>query len=104
MRLPLNEVCWLGVNGIPSGSGGPAYQTTFNKTVELLTSANIAVLADLHWTAGGSTKATGQQELPDHDHAPRMWAGVAAAFKNNPLVIFEARLCLNTKCQMCVYY
>ena len=89
VRLPLNEDCWLGINGVPSDSGGPAYQAAYKKTVELLTRANIAVLADLHWTAPGSTQATGQQQLPDSDHAPTMWAGVAATFKSNPLVIFE---------------
>jgi endoglucanase len=54
VRLPLNEDCWLGINGVPSDSGGAAYQAAYKKTVDLLTSANIAVLADLHWTAPGS--------------------------------------------------
>ena len=89
MRLPLNEDCWLGINGVSKAQGGAAYQAAYKKTVDLLTSANIAVLADLHWTAPGGNKATGQQALPDRDHAPKMWAGVAAMFKSNPLVIFE---------------
>ena len=55
----------------------------------LLTSNHIAVLADLHWTAPGTSLAKGQQELPDKDHAPTFWGQVAAAFKDNPLVIFE---------------
>ena len=87
VRLPLNEDCWLGINGV--GSGGDTYQDAYMKAVELLTSANIAVLADLHWTAPGTSKATGQQQLPDRDHAPKMWSEVATAFRNNPLVIFE---------------
>ena len=89
VRLPLNEDCWLGINGVPSDSGGTAYQDAYKKTVGLLTTNGIAVLADLHWTAAGSTKATGQQPLPDRDHAPNMWSQVAAAFKSNPLVMFE---------------
>lgn len=89
VRLPLNEDCWLGINGVPSDSGGTAYQDAYKKTVGLLTTNGIAVLADLHWTAAGSTKATGQQPLPDRDHAPKMWSQVAAAFKSNPLVMFE---------------
>ena len=42
VRLPLNEDCWLGINGVPSDSGGAAYQAAYKKTVDLLTSANIA--------------------------------------------------------------
>ena len=57
--------------------------------MELLTNANIAVLADLHWTAPGSTLATKQDPLPDADHAAQLWYGVADSFKDNPLVLFD---------------
>lgn len=89
VRLPLNEDCWLGINGVSANSGGAAYQAEYKKLVGLLTDANIAVLVDLHWTASGGVLATKQEPLPDADHAPRMWASVAAAFKGNSLVVFE---------------
>ena len=89
VRLPLNEDCWLGINGVPADSGGAAYQAAYEKAVGLLTSNHIAVLADLHWTASDKMLATGQQPLPDRDHAPAMWASVAEAFKDNPMVLFE---------------
>ena len=47
------------------------------------------MLADLHWTKAGGALATGQQPLPDRDHSPAFWSGVASAFKDNPLVMFE---------------
>ena len=89
VRLPLNEDCWLGINGVPAKWGGAAYQAEYTRVVTLLTSNNIAVLADLHWTAPGGKQATGQEQLPDRDHTPTMWSQVATAFKANPLVIFE---------------
>ena len=89
VRLPINEDCWLGINGVSKTQGGPAYQTKYKQVASLLTSHGIAVLADLHWTALGSSLAKGQGQLPDRDHAPTMWAQVAAAFKGNPLVLFE---------------
>eukprot|EP01043_Picozoa_sp_COSAG02_P010738 COSAG02_NODE_384_length_23406_cov_9.459733_12_plen_488_part_00 len=89
VRLPLNEDCWLGINGVPAASSGPAYQAVYTKLVELLTDANIAVLVDLHWTAPGSTLATKQDPLPDADHARSLWSSVARTFKGNPLVAFE---------------
>jgi hypothetical protein len=89
IRLPMNEDCWLGISGVPSSASGKAYQTEFKRGVDLLTSNNIAVLVDLHWTKAGSDQATGQQPLPDRDHAPTFWSQVAKTFKDNPLVLFE---------------
>ena len=89
VRLPMNEDCWLGINGVPEKYSGKAYQTEFARVVELLTSNHIAVLADLHWTAAGSGKATGQAPLPDRDHAPTFWSEVASTFKDNSLVLYE---------------
>ena len=63
MRLPLNEDCWLGINGVPAASGGAAYQAEFTRVVNLLTSNHLAVLPDLHWTAPGGSKATGMTTL-----------------------------------------
>lgn len=89
VRMPLNEDCWLGINGVEGSVAGANYIAAYSKAVELLTSNNIAVIADLHWTAPGSQLATGQQALPDADHALHMWTEVATQFKSNPLVIFE---------------
>jgi hypothetical protein len=61
VRLPLNEDCWLGINGVKKEQGGAAYQAKYKEVVTLLTSNHIAVLADLHWTAPGGKLATGQQ-------------------------------------------
>jgi hypothetical protein len=85
----LNEDCWLGINGVSPQSGGQNYITQYKKAVDLITSSNIAVLADLHWTAAGSTLAKGQQPLPDADHAVKFWSQVAAEFADNPLVAYE---------------
>ena len=49
VRLPMNEDCWLGINGVKPQQGGAAYRSEFARVVKLLTSNHIAVLADLHW-------------------------------------------------------
>lgn len=89
VRLPLNEDCWLGINGVPTNSGGAKYQSEFKRVVDLFTSYHIVVLVDLHWTAPGSALARGQMALPDRDHAPTMWSQVARTFKDNRMVLFE---------------
>jgi hypothetical protein len=87
IRVPLNEDCWLGINGV--AVGGAAYQQAISAWVQLLTSAGLYVILDLHWSAPGSYLAAGQEPMADLDHAPSFWASVAQTFKNNGRVLFE---------------
>jgi hypothetical protein len=90
VRLPLNEDCWLGINGYPAASYTAAtYQQTIESYVNLLTSNNFLVILDLHWAAPGTTQANKQLAMPDLDHAPAFWTSVATAFKSNSSVIFD---------------
>jgi hypothetical protein len=87
VRLPINEDCWLGINGVVTG--GTAYQTAIVNYVNLLTTSNIAAIIDLQWAAPGSTTANQQTPMPDADHAPSFWTSVATTFKSNGSVIFD---------------
>ncbi|HST80895.1 MAG TPA: cellulase family glycosylhydrolase [Kineosporiaceae bacterium] len=96
VRVPLNEECWLGVNGSP---GGAAYQQGIKDYVNLLVGNGINVILDLHWTWGAYTNspdwhckdehATCQKPMPDAKYAPQFWTGVANAFKGNDAVVFD---------------
>jgi hypothetical protein len=87
VRLPVNEDCWLGING--AAVGGTTYQNAIVAYVNLLTAANIATIIDLQWNAPGTTLANQQVPMPDSDHAPAFWTSVANAFKSNGSVIFD---------------
>ncbi|HTK11744.1 MAG TPA: cellulase family glycosylhydrolase [Ktedonobacteraceae bacterium] len=89
VRVPLNEDCWLGINGSPSEYSGPAYQKAIIDYVHLLNSKNIIAILDLHWSAPGVTLATKQLAMPDADHSPAFWTSVATTFKGNSSVIFD---------------
>ncbi|HEU5327199.1 MAG TPA: cellulase family glycosylhydrolase [Thermomicrobiales bacterium] len=89
VRVPLNEDCWLGINGVPAAYGGANYQQAIAGYVNRLNAAGFAVILDLHWTAPGTTLANGQQPMPDRDHAPAFWSQVANAYKGNSAVIFD---------------
>jgi hypothetical protein len=89
VRVPLNEDCWLGINGVPAATSGTAYQTGIAQWVTLLRQNGLYVILDLHWNNGGSGQATGQQEMADADHAPAFWTGVASAFKGDLGVVFD---------------
>ena len=89
VRIPLNEDCWLGINGSPPAYSGSVYQAAIENYVSLLTSNGLIAVLDLHWNAPGSGQATGQQPMADADHAPAFWQSVANAFKNQGAVAFD---------------
>ncbi len=89
VRVPLNEDCWLGINGVKAQYGGQNYASAISGFVQQLRGAGMYVILDLHWNAPGSTLATGQQPMADADHSPAFWAAVAAAFKGDQGVVFD---------------
>lgn len=80
VRIPLNEDCWLGINGVASGYGGKNYQDAIKTYVNLLIKNGMYVILDLHWAAPGSETANGQLGMADADHAPTFWKQVATAY------------------------
>jgi endoglucanase len=90
VRIPLNEDCWLGINGLPAGAGhtSAGYQSAIESYVADLNSVGIYAILDLHWSAAGNAQADGQRGMPD-DHSATFWTSVATAFKTNPAVVFD---------------
>ncbi|MGO9834889.1 MAG: glycoside hydrolase family 5 protein [Polyangiaceae bacterium] len=90
VRIPLNEDCWLGINGVASAVGGANYQSPIAAAVNLITQTNgMYVILDLHWSAPGTTLPTAQGAMPDLDHTVTFWQQVATAYKDNGSVIFD---------------
>jgi hypothetical protein len=89
VRVPLNEDCWLNINGVKPAYGGANYQNAIVNYVNTLHRHNIYAILDLHWNAPGSQAATGQQDMPDADHSSAFWQSVATTFKNDPAVLFD---------------
>lgn len=90
VRVPLNEDCWLGINGFPANNHTAAqYQSDIVNWVNLLNANGLVVILDLHWNNSGTNQSTGQQMMPDLDHAPAFWTSVATTFKSNSSVIFD---------------
>lgn len=89
VRLPLNEDCWLGINGAPAQFSGARYRAAIRAYVADLNSAGLYVILDLHWNAPGRQLATSQQPMADLDHAPTFWSSVASTFLASPAVVFD---------------
>jgi hypothetical protein len=89
VRIPLNEDCWLGINGINPAFGGASYRAAIGSFVDHLTTAGLYVIVDLHWSAPGPAVALSQQPMADADHAIAFWRSAASMFAAMPNVLFD---------------
>jgi endoglucanase len=89
VRVPLNETCWLGINGIDPRFGGEAYQSVIAAWVGRLERAGLYVVLDLHVAAPGELQATGIIPMADADHAPDFWRSVASFFRDDRGLLFD---------------
>lgn len=89
VRIPLNETCWLEINGAPAAYSGATYQTAIADYVVLLTANGLIPVIEIHWSAPGTAKATGQRPMLNRDHSPELWRQIAARFKDNTSVVFD---------------
>jgi len=90
VRVPLNEDCWVGKDGVDPTLGGTNYQNAIVNYVNLLTQNSIAVIVDLHWASNGSSAtAHAQLAMPSRATAPDVWVSIATAFKSNSAVLFD---------------
>jgi endoglucanase len=89
IRLPLNEDCWLGINGLTPAHSGSAYRAAIEDYVARLNAAGLYVILDVHWSAPGSERALGHQDMLDASHGYTLWRSIATAFKHRPAVLFD---------------
>ncbi|KAL0491336.1 endoglucanase A [Acrasis kona] len=90
IRIPLNEDCWLNINGIKPEFAGDNYKYAIKNFVDLITNNGMAVILDLHWTANGGKQAKEQAPMPNLDHSLAFWNNCAGFFKDYSNVIFDA--------------
>ena len=89
VRVPLNEDCWLGINGVNGAYAGSNYQSAIRAYVNRLQAHGLDVILDLHWGAPGGQLALGQEQAPDADHAPAFWSSVAQQYRGVGGVAFD---------------
>jgi endoglucanase len=89
VRVPFNEDCWLGINGINPAYAGANYQAAISGFVTRLRAHGLYVILSNQVAGPGTTQATTILPMPDADHAPTMWSSVATAFKGDKGVIFD---------------
>ena len=90
VRVPLNEGCWLGRDGLPaSGLTVAGYRQAVVNWVNVLNAHGLAVVLDLHWSAPPGTPADQQRGMAD-SQSPEFWSSVASTFRAYAAVMFDA--------------
>ncbi len=89
VRVPMNEDCWLGINGARSQFSGAFYQSAMVRWVQAINDAGMVAILDLHWSAPASIIADEQWPMADQDHSVTFWSQVASRFSSDPSVIFD---------------
>ena len=89
VRVPLNETCWLAINGVKREYSRDNYRRVISDFVTRLNNAGMVAILELHWSAPDTMVALRQAPMPDRDHTPEFWRQVAAAYGNNNRVIFD---------------
>lgn len=89
VRVPLNEDCWLGINGLDMAYSGVAYRSAIEGYVARLNAAGLYVILTATWNAPGKEQAAGQHDMLDASHGYALWRSIATAFKADPAVLFD---------------
>jgi endoglucanase len=87
VRVPINEDCWLGINGVKPAYGGARYRAAIVRYVNLLHRYGMYAELSLMWAAPGTTRATYQPAGPDADHSPALWKSLAHTFRKDSRVV-----------------
>lgn len=89
VRVPLNESCWLAVEGAPEAFSGCEYRRAIAGYVRMLRENDLIAILDLHWSGPAGLLADRLQPLPNVDHSIAFWRDVARTFKHDPGIVFE---------------
>jgi endoglucanase len=93
VRIPLNEDCWLGINGAPRHV--VRYHRALRSYIARLHAHGLYAILDLHWDAPGKVLShwgrgyAGSYEMADESHTPAFWQSVATYFKTDHAVLFD---------------
>jgi endoglucanase len=88
VRIPLNQDCWLGEDGLPAFGRFAGYRAAVRRWVSVLHRAGLAVILDLHWSGPAGVVADGQRAMAD-DRSDDFWRSVARTFKKDRAIVFD---------------
>ena len=89
VRIPVNEDCWLGRNGLPASLTATDYRNQIASYARTLVANGLYVLIDLHFAEVNGAASTTFAPMADSTYGPQVWTSIATTFKNYPDVMFD---------------
>jgi endoglucanase len=89
VRIPVNEDCWLGRNGLPASLTAADYRTQIALYARTLVRNGMYVMIDLHFAEVNGAASTTFAAMPDSAYGPQVWKSIATTFKYDPDVFFD---------------
>lgn len=93
VRVPINEDCWLGRNGLPVSMTAADYRAQLTSYTRLLVAGGLNVILDVHFaettTLGVTSPSYGAAPMLDKAHGPELWRSLATTFRGDKAVLFD---------------
>lgn len=93
VRVPVNEDCWLGRNGLPAGGTAAGYRSQVAAYVRLLVAGGLNVVVDVHFAEtvvlGVASPSYGAAPMLDRAHGAELWRSIATTFRDDTAVLFD---------------
>ena len=93
VRIPVNEDCWLGRNGLPVSGTAADYRAQLTSYTRALVAGGLNVMIDVHFaettTAGVTAPSYGAAPMLDKAHGAELWRSIATTFRADKAVLFD---------------
>ena len=93
VRIPLNEACWLGINGVAPQYAKTNYRRAIDAEIRHLEKADIVPILDLHVVVPRDFTVRphvwGLRPMPDTGHAVPFWRSLAQRYGHDRGVVFD---------------
>ncbi|MEE9413797.1 MAG: acyltransferase family protein, partial [Acidimicrobiales bacterium] len=89
VRLPLNEHCWLGFDGLDPAYSGALYRDSMLDYVDILRGEGLAVVLSLSWSGSGPVAADGAAPLPNLEYSVPFWRSLSESVAERDGVLLE---------------
>ncbi|MDQ1683686.1 MAG: endoglucanase [Frankiaceae bacterium] len=89
VRIPINEDCWLGRNGLPASLTAIDYRNQIARYARTLIRNGLYVTLDLHFAEVNGAASKTFAPMADSAYGPVVWKSIATTFKNDPDVFFD---------------
>lgn len=93
VRIPVNEDCWLGRNGLPASQTAAEYRRQLAAYARLVLAAGLYVIIDVHFAEttlnGVEQPSVGPAPMLDAAHGVELWQSIVATFAADAGIVYD---------------